>query len=71
MKHKYFKCPQPCEKVNCIFCDGGLADCTVCNGGEGQLTTDCCGHRLPHVTHDHVWKGLIDYTDKDGWIALK
>jgi hypothetical protein len=28
--------------------DGGLAICKVCGGGEGSLTTDCPGEKIPY-----------------------
>jgi len=44
-KHQWFKCPQPCEKVHCCYCDGGLAFCTVCKQGEAELEKFCPGER--------------------------
>lgn len=36
-----------CEKyLHCNICDGGLAFCTVCKGGEQQLYDHTCQERL-------------------------
>lgn len=43
MKHQFYKCPQPCEKQHCQYCDGGLAYCIVCKKGEGELAPECPG----------------------------
>lgn len=52
-----------------MFCDGGLFSCTVCNGFEGTLTTECCGHKLHQAVLDAIYAGKIDY--KNGkWIKL-
>ena len=29
-----------------MVCDGKLAFCTTCKGGEGSLTTECCGRPM-------------------------
>jgi len=61
MKHTEYKCN--CNRTGCMFCDGGLFSCTVCNGFEGTLTTECCGHKLhPTVLHA-VYTGKIDYVN--------
>ena len=51
--HKYFKCD--CNEVHCQYCDGGLAFCTVCKGGEGSLTTECCGRPLTDEEEDRIY----------------
>jgi hypothetical protein len=46
-EHVWFKCPEPCprheEGRHCGYCDGGLAFCTVCEMGEGDLADECPG----------------------------
>lgn len=43
-QHVLYKCKQPCEKPGgCVFCDGGLAFCVICNKGEGELELNCPG----------------------------
>jgi hypothetical protein len=54
MDHTYFKCVQPCEKINCIYCDGGLAFCVVCKQGEAELEPTCPGP----PPEKHAWDDL-------------
>jgi hypothetical protein len=64
MEHKYHKC----NDNECRICNGGLADCEVCNGAEGSLTTECCGRPLSSREQERIYKGFLDY--KDGqWIG--
>ncbi len=66
MKHIFHKCS--CDKVGCMFCDGGLSHCTVCNGFEGTLTTDCCGRRLTPEEEEAIYTmGHLDYR-KGVWV---
>lgn len=67
MKHVLFKCEQPCERQHCPYCDGGLSSCTICNGAEGSLPTDCPGVAMTHDQQDQVYSGEIDYKDPVGW----
>ena len=48
-----------------------LAFCTVCKGGEGSLTTECCSRPMTEYESNRVYKlGTLDY--KDGkWITLE
>jgi len=65
MKHTFYKCKPNC--LGCQFCEGGLGYCTTCGGFEGQLTTDCAGHKLNEKILDRVWKGFYNF--KDGkWV---
>jgi hypothetical protein len=63
MKHIFYECPPgECRHPgSCPYCDGGLGLCTVCNGAEGQLTTDCVGYKLSEKILDRVWKGFYDF----------
>jgi hypothetical protein len=69
-QHTQYKCTQPCEKLYCQFCEGGLFACTICPGFEGSLTAECPGPQtIPEVVADLVWKDLVDF--KDGfWTPL-
>ena len=47
----------------------GLARCTVCEGVEGELPTECPGRPMTLEESDGVVLGDLDY--KDGkWIKL-
>lgn len=69
MKHKFHECT--CNKKGCMFCDGGLGLCDVCNGFEGTLTTDCCGRRITPEEEEAIYtEGTLDY--KNGaWVAVQ
>lgn len=45
MKHNFYVCDGvSCQdKGHCVYCDGGLAYCTVCKKGEGELDQQCPG----------------------------
>lgn len=59
-KHKLYDCN--CHEVNCCYCEGGLAFCTVCKGGEGSLTSECCGRPLTEVEEDQIYnKESLDF----------
>lgn len=58
-----------CAAQHCPICDGGLAWCTVCVAGEGELTTECAGRKLTPDEKDLVMKGSIDF--KDGKIVAR
>lgn len=61
VKHTLFKCEQPCEKLHCMFCDGGLASCTICNGAEASLPTDCPGEPISDADQRDIMTGELDY----------
>lgn len=44
-----------------------LAVCRVCGGGEGELTTDCCGYNLSYEKREQCYQGGLDYSDEKGW----
>jgi hypothetical protein len=46
---------------SCMFCDGGLFCCTVCNSFEGATTTECPGRRLTQAETEAVYAGSLDY----------
>lgn len=42
----------------------GLAFCDVCKGGEGSLTTECCGRPITPDEEEHVYEiGDLDFID--------
>ena len=44
--------------------NGELAFCTTCKGGEGSLTTDCCGRPMTEQETEKVYKsGTLDFID--------
>lgn len=67
VKHIWYDCEKDNYKHhsegNCMFCDGGLASCVVCNGAEGSLTTECCGYKLDEKTQDKIYKEGLDFKD--------
>ena len=51
-----------------MFCDGGLFHCTICNGFEGSLTTDCCGRKITPEEEDKIYKkGTLDFVNGE-WV---
>lgn len=50
-----------CNDPDCFVCRGGLALCTVCNGAEGSLPTDCPGRRMSAWEADEVQASRLDY----------
>lgn len=66
MKHTWYECK--CHQPGCMFCDGGLGHCTVCNGFEGTLTTDCCGRKITPEEEDAIYKkGTLDFVNGE-WV---
>jgi len=65
--HTPYKCPQPCERLFCQFCDGGIFSCTVCGGIEGSLTTDCSGKQITHYQMNEIYGQRLDYR-VDSWV---
>ena len=62
MDHKFFECN--CNRTNCIFCDGGLAHCTICNGFEGTLTSECCGRKITEEEEHKIYEECsLDFRD--------
>ena len=45
-----------------VLWQGTLAFCTVCKGGEGELTTECCGRPMTEEERNRVYKvGDLDF----------
>lgn len=73
MKHTEYKCENLEGKTyphevsgHCQFCDGGLGACTVCNGAEGTLPSDCPGVKMSQEQQDQVYHGVSDPSLPDG-----
>lgn len=58
-QHIEFKCN--CYRTGCIFCDGGLFLCAVCNSFEGAMTTECPSRRMTSQESAEVYEGLVDF----------
>ena len=72
MEHVYYESGDghACDTSGeCMLCSVGC--CKVCGGLAGSLTTDCCGTwmtRDQRDQRDQVYKGRLDYREKEGWI---
>lgn len=44
-----------------------LLHCKVCGGGEGELTTDCCGYKLDADKRDEIYINGLDFDKNKGW----
>ena len=61
-KHTWYECK--CNNHGCQFCDGGLGLCTVCNGAEGTLTTECCGRKITEEEKEKIYTlQSLDFVD--------
>jgi hypothetical protein len=69
MKHTKYICKGGHDYPGCMFCDGGLFACTVCNGVEGSLATDCPGVKMTEDQSNAVYAGTLDYREGRGWVA--
>lgn len=45
----------------CIFCDGGLSACSVCNAFEGAWPDECPGVRMSSEQIEAVYDGTLNY----------
>jgi hypothetical protein len=64
MKHKQV----PCNNGNCDNClPCHLTICSVCNGGEGTLTTECPGEIQSYDKGLEIFEKNLDYTVAQGW----
>lgn len=66
-RHKWYHCGDDCE--GCLFCEGGIAACTRCGGGEASLPTDCPGSKMGFVIESAITCGMLDYRRRVGWIC--
>src|SRR4029078_1255590 len=53
------------KTCTCEHC--ALAVSAVCGAGEGSLTTDCPGEKVPYDRQQEVFEPSFDYTDERGW----
>ena len=61
--HVWFKCPQPCQRQFCNYCEGGLSRCTICGAVEGELLSHCPGFQLSQEAKDACYSGnVFDFT---------
>lgn len=59
MKHTLHSC----NEDRCFVCEGGLALCTTCGGGEGDLPKECPGYRMSEEERELVMRGQRDFVD--------
>ena len=50
-----------CTRPSCPICDGGLVVCTVCNGTEGSLPTECPGEAMTEEQQESIIRGGVDF----------
>jgi hypothetical protein len=55
---------------SCQFCAGGLWACSVCDGFEGAMPTQCPGARMTADQSDAVYKGRLDFRAGRWWLGL-
>jgi hypothetical protein len=48
---------------DCMFCDGGLSACTVCDAFEGAWPDECPGERMTYRQSDEVYAGRLNFRD--------
>lgn len=63
--HTEYKCI--CRRSGCMFCDGGLFACSVCDSFEGATTTECPGREMTQEEMDRVYAGTLDFRD-GAWV---
>lgn len=52
-----------CDRPACMFCDGGLFACDVCNAFEGATPDDCPGRPMAEEESEAVYRGELNYRD--------
>lgn len=65
MEHTKFVCTGQHEDggVTCMFCEGGLFACAVCDAFEGATPDHCPGERMTAEQSDAVYAGTLNYRD--------
>jgi hypothetical protein len=53
------------KHCSCEHCT--LSVCSVCDAGEGGLTTDCPGSKIAFDKQQEIYETSLDYTDDRGW----
>lgn len=61
LEHTEYVCT--CGETGCMFCDGGLFACSICQSFEGATTTHCPGVPMYAEFGDQVYMGVIDFRD--------
>lgn len=61
--HEYHSC----NDHDCYVCNGGLASCTVCHGGEIELALDCPGRPLTDEERKGITDGTLQYYWERWW----
>jgi hypothetical protein len=56
-----------CEIDNCLICDGGLSNCTVCGGAEGSLPIHCPAILMTQEQSDQVYARTLDFYE-GAWV---
>lgn len=59
----------PCDRPGCMWCDGGLEYCAICNAFEGATPTECVGRMMTEAEEQQVYAKKIDYRDGH-WVNL-
>lgn len=52
-----------CESNGCMWCDGGLEVCSVCNSFEASTTTHCPGAQMGWFTAGKVSSTDLDFVN--------
>lgn len=66
-EHVEFICD--CRREGCVFCGGGLFQCTICGAAEGELLRYCPGYRLNNEAKDACYTGNV--IDLPFWQDMK
>jgi hypothetical protein len=61
MKHTTYICEQSHDGPGCMFCDGGLFLCSVCDSFEGATTSDCPATKMTQEQIDAVYAGTLNF----------
>ncbi|MEE8598827.1 MAG: hypothetical protein V3S69_04850 [Dehalococcoidales bacterium] len=59
--HTFAVCKQPCTKLTCQFCEGGLSACITCLCFEGSLPSHCPGQPVSDEDQQLIYKATLDY----------
>lgn len=57
-----------CHRAGCMFCDGGLFACDLCDSFEGATTTHCPKRKMTQAERDAVYAGTLDFRNGE-WIS--
>ena len=65
MKHTFHRC----DEDRCNVCLGDLSLCTVCNGAEASLPTECPGSCMTEQQEADIMSRKIDFVD-GAWVPM-